>query len=133
MKIEYRTAGAGAYLVLADESADDRVTGYQPRLSKNPQIDDLYESDVPFIKDRGNAKWQVQFGIERKHASAAEAFDFLKTHLNLFVARGNWDLRVTQDASVRTFTQCALVELTPRENPDLNTFCRYSFAVTNFT
>ena len=131
MKIEYRVPAwsadaktIGEFAPLADEAAEtsgstgDRVRGFQPSLSKQPQDDDLFQSPVPFIEDRGNGRWRLAFMVEREHESADAAMEFLAAHGEILNTPGNFDLKVTCGETVVYVANCALTEFTPEPHSD---------------
>ena len=136
MKIEYRTAGAGGYLTLADTAATtlDVISGYKPSMAKQPQQENLFLAAVPFTADLGNARWSLSFQADRQHASASAAQTFLATHaaaLAVTMAPGKlFDLRVTlDDGTTKVYlAAAALAGFDPDPHSDQSTIVRYSFS-----
>jgi len=119
--------------VLADESAGstmDCITGYQPILHKQTQVEPLAFSPASAVFDAGNSLWSMRFGVERVHADPAAAALFIGTHAAVFgnaVVRAQVDLQITIGATVLHMLACALTDLTPNPHSDQSTFFNYAF------
>lgn len=132
MKIEYRITGSGPanWTTLADEAVVDlaaRISGYQPKLRKSPQVEQLPFSEQIFIQDRGNGQWDLGFAVERLHGSPDAALDFLALHPVIFAGDENFDLKITVGAKIVYMESCAVTEFTPDPHSDQSTICRYAY------
>lgn len=134
MKIEYRTAGSGSYSVLADEAVATlaaRITGFHPHVSKSPMQTPAYGAAVPITTDMGNARWQLEFSVDRVHASADAALLFIQAEPLKFA--GNVDLKITVGAQVTYLANTAFTELDPQPHSDQSTLIKYAFTGGNYT
>lgn len=139
MKIEFRIpAGSGDYSVLADEAANsDRVSGFRPAFRKEPYVDVKFQSATKLVDDVGNAHWELQFAVDREHASQGAALSFIATHAALFAAIGKLDLKVTIPATpastVINMAGCVVSEISPDPYSDKTTVISYAFIGPTFT
>lgn len=134
MKIEYRTAGSGAYSVLADESVTTlaaAISGFQPTFSLSPFVAKAYGATVPVALDLGNANWAVAFTVERQHATPDAALAFIQAEpLNY---AGNQDLKITVGAQVTYLANCVRTEITPDPASDMSSKIKYKFSNGTYT
>jgi hypothetical protein len=137
MKISYTLTGGTDYTMLADEANSgglaDAISGFQPRMVKSPQIEQLYQSQGVFVADRGNAQWTLSFSVARVHASADAAAEFIATHAAEFELIRNLDLKIEIGATTVYLTNCAVTEVSPDPHSDKSTFIRYSFVSDDYT
>ncbi len=134
MKIEYRTpAGSGSYSTLADETdatLQPRIRGFQPAMVMAAQVEDLFQGANVKVFNRGNARWQMRFTIERVHASADAAAAYLSSHAAIFSGAtpgAQFDIKVTVGATALTLAKAALTEFQPDPHSDLSTTISYAF------
>lgn len=136
MKIEYRAAAVGGsgYSVLADESVSTlaaSISGYHPHVTRSPQITPAYGASVVVTIDMGNARYGVEFTVDRVHATADAALLFiLQEPLNY---AGNVDLKITVGSQVVYLTATTLTSLDPDPHSDQSSKIKYAFSGGNYT
>lgn len=137
-KIEFRVTGSGgSYATLADESVvggtGDRISGYQPRMTKEVQQVNLAFRDYGFNQDRGNQNWVLNFTVDRQHASVDAAFDFISDNASFFSGQQNYDLKITTGATVIYMDNASLTNFDPDPHSDQSSKIRYTFIGSRYT
>ena len=129
-KIEFRAAGVGDYSILADETVATlaaKISGYCPKMSKQPQEEPGFGAPGVAVFDTGNQKWSLNFTVARAHDDEGAAVAFIATHAAAIGAIGNLDLKITTYTGVVYMPNCALVEFSPEPASDKSTTIRYGF------
>lgn len=130
--ISYRPAGNGGYTVLADETAVPSaiIKGFAPRMRAVLQIEPTYGAANISVFDRGNREFTLQFQVDRMHADAEAAADFMNTHM---AALPNLvDVKIVQGAKTNYLVTAGL-EMWFDEPCGRSTTAHYQFTAQNYT
>jgi hypothetical protein len=126
--ISIRTAGAGSYSTLADEttgSGADFIIGFNPSQRQIVQSEPLYGSDIPAVFARGNRGWILRFAVQRSHASAEAAAAFIRDHASSIPDQ--LDIQIVQGAQTTHMLAAALESLGFDEPSGSSTTTHYTF------
>ena len=102
-------------------------------MSKSPFNINGYGALATLPVDMGNAGWRLGFIVERLHASADAALEYLAAHPAAFSSLGNLDLKITVGAKVTYMLNSVATEFAPNPHSDLSTICRYTFTGGSYT